>query len=109
MIETLSACITNPTVVCERPVSAIPPPLAWLGKHRPLIELERMARLWKTLRRDDVSLDAIRTCAKILTNYEIVGILSLSPARSAARRSVRRIPTRVRALRSARNLSLDSR
>lgn len=78
MIETLLQCFSNPTIYCSNPTSAIPPPHDWLKKNRSLIELERAARLMQLLKdKPDASLDEIRACATILTNYEKCGVLSV--------------------------------
>lgn len=78
MIETMLRCFGNPTIYCEQPTSAVPPPHEWLKKNRMLIELERAARLMKLVKRKpDASLDEIRACATILTNPEKAGVLSV--------------------------------
>ncbi len=78
MIETMLRCFSNPTIFCEQPTSAIPPPLEWLKKHRGLIELERAARLMKLVKeKPNASLDEIRACALTLTNPEKAGVLSV--------------------------------
>lgn len=78
VVETMLACFNNPTIICNQPTSAVPPPLDWLAKNRMLIELERAARLMKLVKRKpNASLDEIRECAKRLTNPEICGILSV--------------------------------
>lgn len=78
MIETMLRCFSNPTIYCEQPTSAVPPPHEWLKKHRMLIELERAARLMKLVKRKpDASLDEIRVCALTLTNPEKAGVLSV--------------------------------
>ncbi|CAG0946255.1 hypothetical protein ANRL1_02871 [Anaerolineae bacterium] len=76
MIETLAACITNPTIVWANGPGIVPED--FLRRHRFLIELERMARLHKTLQREDATLDEIRACAMTLTNPEICGVLSVA-------------------------------
>jgi hypothetical protein len=78
MIETMLRCFSNPTIYCNHPTSAVPPPLDWLKKQRGMIELERAARLMKLLKRKpDASLDEIRACAMTLTNPEKCGVLSV--------------------------------
>lgn len=78
MIETMLKCFSNPTVYCNQPTSAIPPPLEWLKKHRMLIELERAARLMQLVKdKPQCSLDQIRACATTLTSPEKAGVLSV--------------------------------
>lgn len=78
MIETMLRCFSNPTVYCNQPTSAVPPPMDWLHKQRGLIELERAARLMQLLHdKPDASLDQIRACATTLTNPEKCGVLSV--------------------------------
>jgi len=78
MIETMLRCFSNPTIYCNNPTSAVPPPHVWLKQQRGMIELERAARLMKLVKRKpDASLDEIRACAVILTNPEKAGVLSV--------------------------------
>lgn len=78
MIETMLKCFSNPTIFCEHPTSAIPPPHEWLKKNRMLIELERAARLMKLVKqKPNASFDEIRACALTLTNPEKAGVLSV--------------------------------